>query len=895
MIQILFALFLLFPTLANATTYYVAKTGSNSNSCVQASTVDGSGNPTLPKLTIASALGCEAAGDTISIRTGTYNEDITGSITSGTSDSVRTTITNFNGEVVSIRSIDLQSGAYITFHGIRVTGTTPNNHLVFLGTSNNITFEDGESSGGKWQGYLGAGNGNKLLRNKIYNNGIGCVTQPLNQCHGIYIGGTTSGMVISGNEVYGNGAHGMQLYPSATNVLVEKNTFYDNNQNNVGGSNVYLSRGPHTFRRNVIRRGSSFVSGTYGLTLDLQSCTGTLVENNTIYNSGTNGITIGACSNVILRNNIVLGHGTNISGANGTTTQTTNRTSGTATDIFVDPTNHDLTLKAGSAAIGTGTNASGNACNDTCDQGAFETFGFSSASIDAASMDVSFLMNLNVPVTNITAANFTVGCTGSNCGTPVVSSASLKAATDSVVRLTITGIGGTGNCAVGQTWTVTYTPGTLTDSAGLGITLPLYQKATAFTTQGVTEVCTGSGGTPPAGDDISYEMDEGTGTNLEDGSGGDDDGTLTNGPEFNTGHSGDYGVKMLGDDDYIAIPYGNAIDPSTQSLTIAFSVLPYPGTESSTRTFFGPQFGASTMLLLSRLSGNWQLGIQNNGLGDTTEFSVSAGWTRVCLNLDSGTDTATLYINGTAGTTAGASTKTYTSFSFTSNFRLGAVQDNLVAYSPVNDTFDEFILYTSVASCADDYAAWEEPAPSPTGTFEQKTHQWRKLRKTAGGAIESYGSAAATMPVMVGGAVILDLQIDCTVANCDPLGIRLLGNVNSNTFIAVPDAFASYNHSFYGVSGDPDILTGTVSCCLTGALTQNDGSTQQTSSAVPVFDLAQNGSIVLRYVIKIGPSATAGDTHCFKAYSQEGTALDTYTPSAGACLTIVSPSTGIGF
>jgi hypothetical protein len=248
-----------------------------------------------------------------------------------------------------------------------------------------------------------------------------------------------------------------------------------------------------------------------------------------------------------------------------------------------------------------------------------------------------------------------------------------------------------------------------------------------------------------------------------------------------------------------------------------------------------------------------------------------------------------------AGTTSGASVKTYTSHAWTGNLRLGAVANNATQFSPVNDTFNEFKLYTSVVSCTDDYAAWETPSPAPTGTFEQKTHQWRKLRKTSGGAIESYGSAGSTVYVMVGGAAILDLQVDCTVADCAPLGVRLHGNVSSGTFIAVPDAFAAYNHSFYGVTSDSDILTGTVSCCLTGALTQNDGSTQFTSSAVPVFGLAQNGSIVLRYVIKVGPSATAGETHCFKAYSQDGNALDTYTPSAGACLTVIDVSAGIGF
>jgi hypothetical protein len=291
------------------------------------------------------------------------------------------------------------------------------------------------------------------------------------------------------------------------------------------------------------------------------------------------------------------------------------------------------------------------------------------------------------------------------------------------------------------------------------------------------------------------------------------------------------------------------------------------------------------------------MGIDADGVGSTeaTEFGVSAGWTRICVTLNSATDTATLHVNGVAGTGSGTSVKTYSSLIFQGNLRLGAVDNNSALFSPVGDTFDDFKLYTSVVSCADDYAAWQTVAPPPTGTFEQKTHQWRKLRKTAGGAIDSYGSAGATVPVMQGGAVILDVQVDCTVANCAALAGRLLGNVNGGAFTAVPNTDGANKHYFYGSTTDPDILTGAVTCCLTGALTQNDGGTQFTADAIPVFDLGQDGSIVQRYVLRVSSTATVGDTMCFKMYSQDGNVLNTYTPSGGACLTVVGPSAGIGF
>jgi hypothetical protein len=131
------------------------------------------------------------------------------------------------------------------------------------------------------------------------------------------------------------------------------------------------------------------------------------------------------------------------------------------------------------------------------------------------------------------------------------------------------------------------------------------------------------------------------------------------------------------------------------------------------------------------------------------------------------------------------------------------------------------------------------------------------------------------------------------VANCDPLGLRLLYSKNSATYTAVPSTCGADEICFYGTSTDPDILTGAVSCCLTGALTQNDGGTQFTADAIPVFDLGQDGSVVHRYVLKIGSSATAGTTYDFRVYSQDGNVLNTYTTTPR--LTVQAMSMGVGF
>jgi hypothetical protein len=99
---------------------------------------------------------------------------------------------------------------------------------------------------------------------------------------------------------------------------------------------------------------------------------------------------------------------------------------------------------------------------------------------------------------------------------------------------------------------------------------------------------------------------------------------------------------------------------------------------------------------------------------------------------------------------------------------------------------------------------------------------------------------------------------------------------------------------FYGTP-DVDIVSGTIECCLSGALTENDGPTNTSASAVPVFDLTLNSSFVRRSILKFGSSVAAGDSFGFKEYHQTDIALASYTPSGGACVTIVGVSLGVGF
>src|SRR4051812_16149188 len=81
---------------ADAATYYVAKSGSNNYSCAQAQSVS------TPRLTIVAGIACLTAGDTLMVRAGDYDEGIA-STPSGTSWTNKVRITNYSGEKVWLK------------------------------------------------------------------------------------------------------------------------------------------------------------------------------------------------------------------------------------------------------------------------------------------------------------------------------------------------------------------------------------------------------------------------------------------------------------------------------------------------------------------------------------------------------------------------------------------------------------------------------------------------------------------------------------------------------------------------------------------------------------------------------------------------------------------------
>ena len=125
---------------AHAATYYVSKTGSVNNSCAEAQSLS------TPKLTVNGGIGCLWAGDTLSVRAGTYAENIT-SVPSGTSWSSKVRVAAYSGETVWLTPTT-GTGAghiiwldcnchYVEFDGIDLDGpVTSNQGGLWTSTTN---------------------------------------------------------------------------------------------------------------------------------------------------------------------------------------------------------------------------------------------------------------------------------------------------------------------------------------------------------------------------------------------------------------------------------------------------------------------------------------------------------------------------------------------------------------------------------------------------------------------------------------------------------------------------------------------------------------------------------------------------------------------------------------
>lgn len=866
---------------AQAAEFWVSKTGSNANDCTAAQ------NSATPKLTVASALGCEGAGDTIWIGDGTYKEsNIAALITSGSSATARTTLRAINRRQVTLEAftssstvVEIQGKSHIAFIGIIFNGNGSTNSAIKINTapSTGLWFEDIEATGSSAaQGLICvASSSMTVIKSRFHHNGSDSLD------HGLYVSTGCDGSLIANNEMDNNANLGAQLYQFPVNVTFRDNYIHDNCQHPAApgsGAEMIVANSTHIVENNTV-----VVGPRCGVGFNVKNSNplnNTLRGNSIFCKSGSclSGIGVdGAATGTILQNNTAIGFSNGINNLGTGTVLTDNLTSGTATNIWTDPANGNLTLKAGSVAIDGGTAIGLSFCGSNPDQGAFENPVVTAASINGNTLDVT-ICTTKPPIQAL--GGWTPACTGTGCGTPVASSISVTGG--GLVRITVSGITG-GNCAAGQTWTISTSGTTNQDSALVGnqFNQPLH-TVTNFPVN--SSACTGSGGSgAPPGSVANYNFE----SNLNDSSG-------------NSNHMvGSANITYAASHDVLGVKFTNGVDshantgllnghnPSTTHLVVAFGVRIAAGDLGVRRFLGGVGIGTNQRFYIRRDSDNiWDMATQAGTSPVNTEFPVVAGDTHVCVKFNPTTDTATLYINGQAGTISGASVQSYTSYVFPSTFRFGLPSADFAVTQSPPDIIDQAYIYTTDVSCLDLYNAWN-PSGGSAVSVTQATHRWQGVYTTIGGVAENRGIPDAQRTAVKGGAGSLMVQLNNTSGASVVVQPRFRYNINGGSFSnVVPDSSTADGVSYWGAASS-NLNSGAADGPISGALAHTDGITLTSSAAIPTITMSNNTSYTLRGIFRL--DATIGDVVCFKIYDQGGSALTSYTPTDGACLTVIAP------
>lgn len=895
-------------TSAEATTYYVSTSGNNSN--------DGLSEAT-PKQTVAHCVSLMVAGDTCLVMEGDYSEGLirfgrTGTQASpirlaaypGASPKItfidpeganfdRILIQNFAGHTVAI--------GWITIEGLELT----NGHdgVKYYNLHNSV-FRNNWIHHNRYMGILGnnGGHHNLFERNIFNHNGrfAACAAGTTTLCildHGIYAHGKS--YTIRNNVFYDNIGYGVQQSGSSAAVY---STSVHASTEFAGAQDWVISDNTFAYQYN---RGGIVIWGSL--------CTNARIENNIFYennvtnrNAAAQGVEFvgsSGATGITIRNNHFYASGS------GSTSQYTGTqpsdlvSSGNVVNVsppaFVNggsnllPASPDFRLTASApvniALVNEFTN------NSTLVVGAYKTVGTPTATITTNKIILTFPMSTAVPIQNLSTAGVSISCPSTVCpGSPVVSSVSRVAGTDSQVEITLSGITSNACLSHADAVTVSYNSaiGSWTGNDNIGPYPGSHQKILSFTSVSVTNNCTGSG--PPAGSSsyVNYPMENGSGTTVSDTSGNGLHGTTSG--SWVSGHTG-YGIKVTGGTtQQTTIPYGSGIDPTTQSMTWVVPVFIATGTTSASNFVFGTEAGTNQRGYIAGTLGTWKVGRQsiNTTSAGASNLAVTEGWNHLCVRWDSTTDTVTLYKNGVAGT--GGATGSYTSYTLATNFEAPILGSGFPA-TVTETTYDDVQVFTSLQDCATLYEAWNAPPPPAAGTLDQAAIQFQGvILDTAGNPIV-IGPSVQSIEVPAGGGAVILFQVHCTnVSDCDLTAFKLVYSKNgSSTWQQVPNTETADGTWMWGVTTDAHLNNGTRSTRLTGSCTLTTGSTQVTSAQTPSIDLPQDGCVVLGYIVRAG-TTQAGNYFDYKLQTEVGLDFTTYTQTAQ--MRVVNPmSSGIGF
>lgn len=934
------ALILLLASPAWATTRYVdGSLGANCSGdySVSARACTGSDGDAYTTANVSSAFTATVAGDTLYFRAGTYDISLPVFSTSltGTASS-RVTIAGYPSETVIFRPTTshlVATGSvnkYITFKNFKLDGVNTVGEKSFsILNATGLTFEDIEIYDTQYLGFsVGGVQGVTTFRRVYIHDGRSdCAVG--NRYYGAYLHDGDQ-LVFEDSEIYNMPGGGLQIYTGPWNaVTVRNNSIHHNSwctSTTVGGIIVSAAQGliqNIEIYNNAIWR-QAFSGGGTGNGIELATpgntypINGAKLYNNVIWDndgSSSYGIVLqdSGVQNTDIKNNIITDNKNGSLANEGTSTSLTYNACKAAescgttgkvsladiTSVLVDPANGDFRLKQGANAlrdVGTSVSTRSTPVGVT-DIGAYEQGAVSSAVVSGAFIEVTVNVGTTpiLPSTGIT--QFTIA-NGTSTGTPVVTQAVRKSGSSNVVQLSVSGFTASGTC------TISYGAGNLTDSGFVGLPSDeLAQGVNSASGVSVSGTCANTSGdpTPPSSGLYSeFLLDEGAGTTANDNSGNLNHGTVSAGVTWVDDSSGT-GVTIPSDTTYrhIASTHGQAVDLTANSLSACVTVLPdtqyaqkvvlSSGGNGTNQRFYVGWYTVNG-------AAHWGLGVQGSGMTTVTEFPLVAEKTLVCIRANAATNTVTLSVGRSIGTSAGA-VKTYsTSLILVDNMRAGNDGTNTINTGGMT-IYEMWVWNNTYVSDADVQALYDSifSAGGSVGGYKQQDFQAQRVYLDGSSDPINYGSAgASSIEVIAGGAVALVMQVDCTGGACGPLAMQWVYSKNGGAYEhGIPLQFTADGIAMWGSSTDASLNRFTVADCVSGALTENYGPTQLVAGATPTIELAQNHSYCIRAIVKF-QSDQAGNYFQIRLGQDNGAELSggyTATPR----IDVVAPRASGGY
>jgi parallel beta-helix repeat protein len=344
---------------AAAATYYVDKE-SRGGSCNNSNP----GTITQPVCTIDAGLGKLAAGDTLYVRGGRYDEGMAaGNLPSASSWETATIVASYPGETASLHGLGVSHPTnppqYVIFKDFDISGgisgVTVTRSMDYPWGTVKARFVnlDIHHWHGPNNGVYVAADGVEYIGGKVHHAPVGptdCNWESFD-CHGFYWIGAHG--LIDGVDIYECSGYGIQLYTAYGRTYVNDNIVRNNiiHHNmippSLAGGGIVVGSGTNNLIYNNIIYGNRADGIDTGY-----DAHGTKYYNNTIYGNRDRGLYIdSSIQNAVARNNILYGNTYGLSN-DGVGTTLSNNLDGDP--LFVNAGAGDFRLQAGSPAINTG-------------------------------------------------------------------------------------------------------------------------------------------------------------------------------------------------------------------------------------------------------------------------------------------------------------------------------------------------------------------------------------------------------------------------------------------------------------------------------------------------------------------------------------------------------------